>query len=115
MSVVPEGTAEYSATYKVLVIGDTSVGKTALLNRFNDGSFHSSLVSTVGEYWTTACMYRLYGCIYTYMASCHSESASDVCTGIDHKNKVMSVEGESIKLQIWYAHTHTHVHTHTHT
>ncbi len=76
MSVVPEGTAEYSATYKVLVIGDTSVGKTALLNRFNDGSFHSSLVSTVGEYWTTACMY---GCIYTYMASCHSESAIIFC------------------------------------
>ncbi len=50
VSVVPEGTPEYSATYKVLVIGDTSVGKTALLNRFNDGSFHSSLVSTVGQY-----------------------------------------------------------------
>ena len=49
VSRVPEGHKSYSTTYKILIIGDTSVGKTALLNRFSDGSYHSSLVSTVGE------------------------------------------------------------------
>lgn len=48
MSRVPDGQKAYNTTYKVLIIGDTSVGKTALLNRFSDGSFHPSLVSTVG-------------------------------------------------------------------
>ncbi len=49
VSKVPEGQEEFTSTYKVLMIGDTSVGKTALLNRFTDGSFHSSFVSTVGK------------------------------------------------------------------
>jgi len=47
--VTASSSKTYSAKYKVLIIGDTSVGKTALLNRFSDGSFHPSLVSTVGQ------------------------------------------------------------------
>lgn len=39
----------YSTIYKILIIGDTDVGKTALLNRFCEGSYQTSLVSTVGE------------------------------------------------------------------
>ncbi len=48
VSRIPEGQPEFSSTYKILVIGDSNVGKTALLNRFTDGSFHASLMSTVG-------------------------------------------------------------------
>lgn len=46
----PEGQAKPSAvTYKVLIIGDSNVGKTSLLNRYCDGSFQNALISTVGK------------------------------------------------------------------
>ena len=35
--------------YKVLVIGDSNVGKTALLNRVCEGSFAPTFISTVGK------------------------------------------------------------------
>ena len=37
-------------TYKILIIGDSNVGKTSLLNRYCDNSFQGeSLIATVGE------------------------------------------------------------------
>lgn len=36
-------------TYKVLIIGDSNVGKTSLLNRYCDDSFQGSLIATVGK------------------------------------------------------------------
>lgn len=35
--------------YKLLVIGDSNVGKTSLLNRYCDDNFQGSLISTVGK------------------------------------------------------------------
>ena len=49
VSKLPEGEKSFSTTYKILIIGDTNVGKTALLNRFCEGAFQTSLVSTVGK------------------------------------------------------------------
>ena len=39
----------FDVIYKVLVIGDSNVGKTALLTRFCESRFQSSFMSTVGE------------------------------------------------------------------
>ncbi|XP_069157568.1 ras-related protein Rab-8A isoform X2 [Procambarus clarkii] len=56
-------------TFKVMLIGDSCVGKTCLLTRFKDGTFLSgSFISTVG---------------------------------IDFRNKVVTVDGSKVKLQIW--------------
>lgn len=41
---------QYKQIYKVLIIGDSNVGKTALLTRFVEGRFQSAFMSTVGEY-----------------------------------------------------------------
>ncbi|XP_053647988.2 ras-related protein Rab-8A [Cherax quadricarinatus] len=56
-------------TFKVMLIGDSCVGKTCLLTRFKDGTFLSgSFISTIG---------------------------------IDFRNKVVTVDGSKVKLQIW--------------
>ncbi|VDM61079.1 unnamed protein product [Angiostrongylus costaricensis] len=34
--------------FKVLIVGDSSVGKSSLLLRFTDSVFHESYVSTIG-------------------------------------------------------------------
>ena len=39
----------YKQIYKILIIGDSNVGKTALLTRFVEGRFQSVFMSTVGE------------------------------------------------------------------
>nr|XP_027224127.1 ras-related protein Rab-26-like isoform X2 [Penaeus vannamei] len=55
--------------HKVMLIGDSCVGKTCILTRFKDGTFLSgSFISTIG---------------------------------IDFRNKVVTVDGSKVKLQIW--------------
>ena len=39
----------YKQIYKILIIGDSNVGKTALLTRFVEGRFQTVFMSTVGE------------------------------------------------------------------
>jgi len=39
---------QYDATLKVLVLGETSVGKSCLILRFADGVFQTSFISTIG-------------------------------------------------------------------
>lgn len=39
----------FDLIYKMLVIGDSSVGKTTLLTRFVEEKYHSNFMSTVGK------------------------------------------------------------------
>ncbi|XP_049776692.1 ras-related protein Rab-37-like isoform X1 [Schistocerca cancellata] len=60
---------QFDLVCKVMLLGDSGVGKTCLLVRFRDGRFLSgSFISTVG---------------------------------IDFRNKVVTVDGSRVKLQIW--------------
>jgi len=40
---------EYEATYKILILGDSSVGKTCLIFRFIEDVFSDSYISTIGK------------------------------------------------------------------
>eukprot|EP00795_Rhopilema_esculentum_P003623 gene3623-14857_t len=39
---------DYDVTFKVLVLGDSGVGKTCLVRRFTDGDFTANFLSTIG-------------------------------------------------------------------
>ncbi len=40
----------YDLLFKLLLIGDSGVGKTCLLFRFSDDAFNTTFISTIGEY-----------------------------------------------------------------
>ena len=40
---------DYDVTYKILVLGDSGVGKTCLIRRFTDDDFTDSFLSTIGK------------------------------------------------------------------
>lgn len=37
------------STYKVLVLGDSNVGKTCIVHRFCDESYYDTYISTIGQ------------------------------------------------------------------
>jgi GTPase SAR1 family protein len=42
----------YDLLFKLLLIGDSGVGKTCILFRFSDDAFTTTFISTIGEYVT---------------------------------------------------------------
>lgn len=40
---------DFSATYKVLVLGDSNVGKTCIVHRYCDERYYDTYISTIGE------------------------------------------------------------------
>lgn len=60
---------KYHHIFKVILIGDSSVGKTSMMNQFLDGSFVKNFMTTVG---------------------------------VDFKIKNLEIDGQIIKIQIWY-------------
>ena len=69
----------YDFIAKVLIIGDSGVGKTCLLLRFCDNTFTTSHLATIGKV--------LHNVAYF--------------VGIDFKIKHMDVDSKKIKMQIW--------------
>ena len=41
--------AEVAATYRIILLGQSTVGKTSLMSKFTTGKFQYSLTATVGE------------------------------------------------------------------
>ena len=67
--------ANYDYLAKLLIIGDSGVGKTNILLRFCENNFMTSHLTTIGS------------------------SASIL--GIDFKIKTIDVDGKKIRMQIW--------------
>lgn len=39
---------DYNATYKILVLGESGVGKTSIIRRFTEEEYQESYISTIG-------------------------------------------------------------------
>lgn len=44
---------DFAATYKVLVLGDSNVGKTCIVHRYCDERYYDTYISTIGKYIIT--------------------------------------------------------------
>ena len=71
--------AAFDYLIKMIIIGDSGVGKTCFLLRFSDDNSTSSHIATIGK----AAFLSL-----TYI-------------GIDFKIKTVNIDGKNVKLQIW--------------
>lgn len=40
---------DFAATYKVLVLGDSNVGKTCIVHRYCDERYYDTYISTIGK------------------------------------------------------------------
>ncbi|RQM14153.1 hypothetical protein DD237_004819 [Peronospora effusa] len=69
--------SKYDLLIKLLLIGDSGVGKSCVLLRYSDDSFTTSFITTIGLIGLT------------------------ICCSIDFKVKTISLDGKRIKLQIW--------------
>ena len=54
----------YDFLFKLLLIGDSGVGKTCILVRFSEDAFNSTFISTIGECVCVCVVYRSGCCIY---------------------------------------------------
>ncbi|XP_028842840.1 ras-related protein Rab-15-like isoform X1 [Denticeps clupeoides] len=66
---------EYDVLLRLLLLGDSGVGKTCLLSRFTDNDFHPSHISTIGR--------------------------RPFIPWVDFKMKTLQIDGVKVRVQIW--------------
>lgn len=81
----------YDLLFKLLLIGDSGVGKTCILFRFSDDAFNTTFISTIGNNIDILVIYLFK--INPIFLLIH--------LGIDFKIKTIELRGKRIKLQIW--------------
>ena len=77
-------TEHYDHLFKILLVGDSAVGKSCLLMRFTTERFEEDTASTIGHTKDD----------WTCMNLC-------VCSGVDFKIKFLNLNSERLKLTIW--------------
>ncbi|XP_044835623.1 ras-related protein Rab-26 isoform X1 [Mauremys mutica] len=88
----------YDVAFKVMLVGDSGVGKTCLLVRFKDGAFLAgSFISTVGI------DFRILSAANTTQGCLPGARSCPVCSLLlfSLQNKVLNVDAVKVKLQIW--------------
>ncbi|XP_017747917.1 PREDICTED: ras-related protein Rab-15 isoform X1 [Rhinopithecus bieti] len=88
---------QYDVLFRLLLIGDSGVGKTCLLCRFTDNEFHSSHISTIGG----AGAGRRGEEERRYGGAARIEFPGQSWEGVDFKMKTIEVDGIKVRIQIW--------------
>lgn len=83
---------DFAATYKVLVLGDSNVGKTCIVHRYCDERYYDTYISTIGKTSNRT----IWWCSHEFNTRMQLFWA-----GIDFKQKLINLDGVPIKLQIW--------------
>ena len=82
----------YDYLFKLLLIGDSGVGKTCILFRFSEDAFNTTFISTIGllflVYYYLSVIFFMLILPFIYL-------------GIDFKIRTIELDGKKIKLQIW--------------
>ena len=94
---------EYDHLFKLLLIGDSGVGKTSVLFRYCEDRFNSTFINTLGAYVRVqpACA------VFAYLLDASSPllrgylSVRPSVAGVDFRIKTIDLDGKKIKLQIW--------------
>ena len=88
----------YDYLFKLLLIGDSGVGKTCVLFRFSEDAFNATFISTIGNISNIS-----YGYIQAFLPlAFHVFYYSQLFfLGIDFKIRTIELDGKKIKLQIW--------------
>lgn len=96
----------YDLLFKLLLIGDSGVGKTCILFRFSDNHFTTTFISTIGRKHLVFCNSLV--CVEFKLmlvtptgAICMASKRCLMVAGIDFKIKTVELRGKKIKLQIW--------------
>lgn len=76
----------YDYLFKLLLIGDSGVGKTCILFRFSEDAFNTTFISTIGTLILAFHEHYVYNSLFL---------------GIDFKIRTIELDGKKIKLQIW--------------
>ncbi|KAK3183618.1 hypothetical protein Dsin_030904 [Dipteronia sinensis] len=98
---------EYDYLFKLLLIGDSSVGKSCLLLRFADDSYVDSYISTIGVDFVSlllaTALQKIRFLFYFLRFSgnvCMISTDLGICSFLQ-KIRTVELEGKTIKLQIW--------------
>ncbi len=86
---------------KLILIGDSGVGKTCFLLKFADENFTSSHISTIGK---TVKDLHIYCISFRILKTLRiNQNYNDIffLVGIDFKIKTIQIDGKNVKLQIW--------------
>ena len=67
MNISEKMAKTYDYLFKLLLIGDSGVGKTCVLFRFSEDAFNSTFISTIGKHMTRR---RKGGCIMEVSRLC---------------------------------------------
>ena len=82
------GESTYDHLFKLLVIGDAGVGKSAILIRFADNTFTDRLGSRFENF-------------RKFLRNFTNQKSYINTIGVDFKIRTVEIRGEKVKLQIW--------------
>jgi len=111
----------YDQLFKIILIGDSGVGKTCILCRFANDEFNKSHISTIGKLFSKRTLWQFYEVFlfilidsakltwakkmlsFSYTSKAQFSTLTNfVFVGIDFKMKTILVDGKRIRIQMWW-------------